>query len=559
MPMLDFLIHLAGAMMLLLFAVRMVRTGIERSFGAHFRELITGSRSRFGAAGIGAAMAIILQSSAAVALLSAGFASNGAMSFGTGLAIVLGADLGSALVVRLLSFPLDWLTPMLLALGGWLFLKSETRRWRQFGRIFMGLAFILIALHFLRSAMDPIRDSAFLPAIANYLAADFVSAFLVGATLAFVMHSSIAAILMCVTLVQIGALPFAAGLSLVLGANMGGALIPVWLARTMPPSSRRITWANAGLRGGWATALLLTLNLLPEAAALLQRGTAATLIYAHIAFNAALILLAVPGFAALDRLFTALIPEPAARAPDSLTQAPSALDPHNIAMPVLALASLKRELSRMSAIVEEMFTPLPQIYQSGSAVQIKTIRATDQRVNDCLSGIRDFVAALPDGAYSKAEKRAARDLVDYAIRLESAGDLIAKRFTTLAEDLRQSGAQFSAEGWTELTAQHASIVANMKLAGNVLISDDVASARLLKLEKDELKRADRQSRKRHLKRLKAGTANSVETSDIHLETLIAFREFNSHISSIAFPILYQNGQLLETRLINNLPEAEAAH
>ena len=46
------------------------------------------------------------------------------------------------------------------------------------------------------------------------------------------------------------------------------------------------------------------------------------------------------------------------------------------------------------------------------------------------------------------------------------------------------------------------------------------------------------------------------SSDIHLETLRAFREFNSNIAAVATPILYSNGQLLETRLIEEMPEHE---
>ena len=239
MAIVSFFINLAGATMLLLFAVRMVRTGIERSYGASFQRVMTGQNSVFQSSLAGIVLAVVLQSSAAVALLTAGFAASGLLAFSTGLALVLGGDLGSALIIQILSFNLDWLVPLLLAIGGWLFVKTEHRKARQLGRILMGIAFILISLRFLREAMDPIRDSAFLPAMAEYLARDYVTAFLVGAALAFVMHSSVAAILMCVTLVQIGAIPFAAGLSLILGANFGSAFIPVWLTRGMVISARR--------------------------------------------------------------------------------------------------------------------------------------------------------------------------------------------------------------------------------------------------------------------------------------------------------------------------------
>ena len=79
MAILGFLIQLTGATMLLLFAVRMVRTGIERAYGASFRRRITTARHPLGAAGAGTVMAIVLQSSAAVALLVAGFAASGAL------------------------------------------------------------------------------------------------------------------------------------------------------------------------------------------------------------------------------------------------------------------------------------------------------------------------------------------------------------------------------------------------------------------------------------------------------------------------------------------------
>jgi len=554
MAIVSFLISLTGATMLLLFAVRMVRTGIERSYGASFQRVLTGQRSLTQASMVGLVLAIVLQSSAAVALLTSGFAASGMLSFPTGLAIVLGGDLGSALIIQILSFKLDWLVPMLLAVGGYMFVKVEARKARQLGRILMGVAFILISLRFLREAMDPIRDSAFLPAVAGYLARDYVTAFLVGGALAFVMHSSVAAILMCVTLVQIDAIPFAAGLSLVLGANFGSAFIPVWLSRGMDLAARRIPFANLILRGTWAVVTLFAANLALRSGALGDPQGGQMLVYAHLAFNASLLVLALPLCKPLQKTMERLLPDPLVVEPEVATGLPtSVLDLTNIGPPTQALASLKRELLRMSGLVEAMFRPVLDLYQSGDKAQIRAVQALDGEVNDCLSGIRSFVAAIPPEEFGKANAKAARDMVEYAIRLETAGDVVAKRLAVLAGRMRKKDANFSDEGWMELTRLHENILANLSLASNVLISDDLESARLLSLEKTELKRAERDSRKRHLKRLQGGSSDSFETSDIHLETLRALREFNSHIAAVAYPILYQNGQLLETRLIEDMP------
>lgn len=557
MAILDVLMHLAGATMLLLFAVRMVRTGIERSMGAAFQRWLTqgGSLARSGATGV--MLALILQSSAAVALLAAGFSASGYLAFPAGLAVVLGGDLGSALIIQVLTFRLDWLVPVLLAVGGWLFVKCEARAWRQAGRVIMGVALILISLQFLRAAVAPIQDSSFLPAVAGYLARDFITAFMVGGALAFVMHSSVAAILMCVTLVQIGALPFGAGLSLVLGANLGSAFIPLWLTRGMPVAGRRIPLANLGLRGTWALLVLLVVNKALDPAALMIASPGQSLVYAHIGFNLSLLLLALPLCVVLEPVMRRVMPDPEAATDAGAHAEVSVLDPDVAAHPQQALASLKREGLRMIGLVERMFLPMQEVLQTGDSAQIRAIRAQDRAVNEALLGIRAYVAALPLDSYTKKEARAARSALEYAIRLEAAGDVLAVTFLRIAAEKRDSGVKLSKEGWGELQAMFEAVRANFNLASNVLISDDLESARLLVTEKTEMKRAERRSRKRHMERLTRGRTDSFQSSDVHLETLRALRDLNGHISAVAYPILYRNGQLLETRLIEQMPKAEA--
>ncbi len=554
MAILGFLLNLAGATMLLLFAVRMVRTGIERSFGASFQRLLTGRRSLIGAATAGVGMAIVMQSSAAVALLVAGFGGSGLLGFETGLAIVLGGDLGSALIIQVLSFRLAWLVPLLLSVGGWLFIKSEKRRVRQYGRILLGVAFILISLQFLRDAMEPIRDSAFLPAVAGYLARDFITAFIVGGALAFVMHSSVAAILMFVTLVAIGAVPLEAGISLVLGANFGSAFIPVWLTRGMPPQGRRVPYANLILRGTWAVIILVLLNKLPLHRLFVFMGPGQSLINVHVAFNFTLIVLSLPLARRLAGLAERVLPDSALPAAGDGMDEISALDPAVLDRPSLALAGLKRELLRMSALIERMAAPVMDLYANGDVEQIKALQAMDARVNEALEGVRNYVAALLEAKMSKAQRRSARELAEYAISLESAGDIVAKRLLHLAREKARKNIRFSADGWAELRSMHETVMGNIRLATNVLLSDDVESARLLVSEKSEIGRLERKSRKRHLKRLAEGGGASFESSDLHLETLRALRDLNAHFAEVAYPILYRNGQLLETRLIETLGE-----
>jgi phosphate:Na+ symporter len=554
MVILQFLISLMGAVMLLLFAVRMVQTGIERAFGASFQRVITKNDNPFSSAAMGTVLAMVLQSSAAVALLTAGFASVGTLSFPAGLAVVLGADFGSAIVVQLLSFRLDWLVPVLLAIGGWLFVKTDKRILKQAGRILLGIAFILLSLRFLRETMDPIRDSAFLPAIAAYLESDFLTAFLIGSAVAVLMHSSVAVVLMCVTLVAIEAIPLAAGISLVLGANLGSAVIPVWLSRDMNAAARRIPIANLVLRGVLAVIVLFAVNTFGLVQYITGTHAQQTVVSAHLAFNA-LLLIFLPFTHLLKTPFEQLVPtEVTPVETEENVMMISALDEAALTSPRLSFACLRREVLRMSQLVEHMMRPVMERYEDGDLDRIKATRLEDKYVNQALDDIRHYVASMPSSDMSKVETRKVRELAEYAINLETAGDIVAKRLMQLAASKASQGISFSDAGWEEIRNMHEKIVSNMTLAFDVLISEDVEAARLLMEEKNDLAKRERKSRKKHLKRIRHNEEVSLESSDLHLETLRALKDLNSQIASIAYPILYRHGQLLETRLVDEIDE-----
>ncbi|MCG7518983.1 Na/Pi cotransporter family protein [Ruegeria sp. Ofav3-42] len=555
----SFLIEIFAATMLLLFAVRLVRTGIERRFGALFQSILTRHSNSFVAGGAGMVLATILQSSAAVTVLLTGFAAAGMVTFGMALAGVLGADLGAALVIQVLSYDLGWLQPALLALGGWLYLKSERSNVRLMGRIVLGVAFILISLQFLREAVEPIRESAFLPAIAGYLEADYFSAFIVGAVLAFVMHSSVATILMCVALVQIGAIPFAAGLSLVLGANLGSAFIPIWLTRDMTVTARRIPLANLLLRGTAALVMLIVVNVAGLHDALLVTSAAQSLIFAHIGFNLAVFLVATGFVNQLEQPMALLLAEPKVEknALDQFSDALTPLGDPGGSRASVAMSSVRHELLQMITQVERMFRPVLDIYEQDDSDAISALWQQDERVNTQLTEIRRFVARMPRQNMSKAQIKTARGLVEYAIRLEAAGDVVSNRMTRTAQIKHTERTEFSAQGWKELTDLHSAILESFSLARHVLLVDDMDCARRLVLDKAEVKRMSRDSRKAHLKRLERGQTESFQSSDLHLETLRSMRDLHGHIAAIAYPILYKSGQVLETRLVMEM-DKEAA-
>ncbi len=543
------LLHLAGGVTLLLWAVRMVRTGVERSQEPTLRRVLRESKTgRFRAAAVGAGIAVLLQSSTAVAVLAAGFAGTGALSLATGLALMLGADLGSSLVVQILSIDLRWLVPLLLIGGGLLFFKGINREWRQGGRILIGVALILVSLTMISEATEPLRETEGLPAIVGYLHGDFLTAFLVGAAFTWLVHSSVASILLVAAFAAQGIVPIELAVSLMLGANLGGGLIAVGLTRNSLIEAQRIAAGNLVFRGLGAVIVLLAFHLFDTPIGWLGPDPARQLVNFHLLFNLALLVLCLPLTGPLAALIARVLkprPTPAELA-NPLAPPASCLDQTVTGVPALALASATRELLRMAEIVERMLKPLMELYETGDPEKIKQAKKLEAAVDQAQQEIKLYLARID--YKGEDEARRGNELSSFAINLEYVGDAITKTLLRLAETRRDQKLQFSPEGWRELNELHHRVMANMQLALNVLVSKDRESARQLLEEKDAMGSAERASYGEHLKRLQSGAPESIETSNIHLETVRALKTINSLFASVAYPILRETGDLLDSRL-----------
>jgi phosphate:Na+ symporter len=543
-------IKMFGAVMLLLYAVRMVRTGFERAAGPSLRRAI-GKASSGPVAGAlsGTAVAILLQSATAVAILAAGFATSGFISTAAGLAVLLGADLGSALVVQFLVFDLSWLVPMLLGGGAWLFLKLDARSAKQIGRILLGIAFILIALQMIGEATTPLKEARFMPQFAGYLAQDTPTAMAVGALLAFLVHSSVAAVLMIAALVQKTGLPQEAAIPLVLGANVGAGFVALWLTRGMDRKAKLLPLGNFVFRSTGAVLVMLALKIHDLPLAALSNDPAQQIVAVHVLFNLLLVLVCLPLTRPVAWLVERLVPDSEEAGERDRLTPQSALDKQLVGNPRLALASATRELLRMGELVEVMARPVLMMLEKGSEQEIRRLQQLDTQVNAIHSSVKLYIAEVNRGELTGEQAERSMELVGFAVNLERAGDLVAKNLLELALELQKNKISFSPEGLRELTWMHDRVLANMELALNVLVSADVASARELIAEKDKMRTLERESHNRHLERLKSKTVESMESSNAHLEVMRSLKEINSLFAAAAVPILAREGLLRDTRLV----------
>ncbi|MAY62914.1 MAG: Na+ cotransporter [Rhizobiales bacterium] len=543
------IIELAGAVALLIWASRMVRTGIERAYGDVLKDrLRLALGNSISAAATGTGLAIALQSATAVALIVSAFVASGHMLAPIGVAVLLGADLGSAIAVRILSHDLSLLTPLFLLAGTIAFRASHSRRMRQWGRIFIGLGLLFLSLRLIGEASDPLRNSHFVPLVFEYLSQDWITAFAVAALMTWLFHSSVAAVLLAASLFDRGVVPDTLILPIVFGMNFGGAVTAAVLTRHEVTEARIIPLGNVAIRGSVALVALAAQIVLDFDVSGVTRSSGETVIVAHLVFNALTLAVGLPVCGPVTRLLQRLLSGDTAF-PAAPPARISALRPEHLETPQLALDSATREVIALCDRVELMFEAVFQLLEDDDPGRAEQILHLDDEVDRMHREIKFYLARIEFGEGDRKSSRACQDLLGATIKLEQAADVISHNMLTRARKKHARGVGFSEEGWQELKAIHDEVRSNARLAFNLLVNPDVEYARELVSHKERVRKMVRDSETRHLQRLREGNDASRQTSSIHIDTMRDVKEFNSLMISLAYPVLAGAGMLRKSRLM----------
>ena len=543
----QIIIQIAGAAALLIWAVRLVRTGVERGFAAPMRIWLRHSaKSRLLAAGTGMGAAVLLQSATAVAVLVSNFVSKGGLGAATGLAILLGADVGSAIVTQLLMVRQPLLIPILLLIGVTVFLRGEGSNTRQIGRIMIGLALIFVSLDMIRGATEPMISNPGTQAVMSYLGRDLFTAFVIGAVFAWGVHSSVAAVLLFVTLTGQSILPIPAAAAMILGANLGGGLIAFVLTYSAPLASRRMVMANLILRGGGAVLTVFMIAAIPDLLTQLGATPARQAINLHLAFNVALAFVALPFVRPITVLLSRIMAEKTGS--NGVLHVTSALDPNLLDRPQRAIDCAARELLGMGQKIERMLTTVEPLYDQWNAATASLITDQDKAIKQTHLDIKLYLARLGQMGMEKDLSSRSMELASISSSLDSASDGIARIMLELAKRLDLQSVQFSAQGREEIRDFTDRVQSNVQLALNVMMNQNPAEARELVAAKEKVRKVEQKLQRNHIGRLREGLTESIETSNIHQETLRALKQINTAFSMVGHPILLKSGDLLKSRL-----------
>jgi phosphate:Na+ symporter len=536
------LLDLMGGVALLLWGLHMVQSGILRGFGSDLRQLLSKALgNRFAAFAAGLGLTTLLQSSTATALMTASFTAQGAIGLVSALAILLGANVGTTLIVQLLSFNVSAAAPALFIAGVVAFRSGARSRIKDLGRVSIGLGLVLLSLHILLNTLQPAESAPSVRVLLGAITGDPVMCILLAALLTWAAHSSVATVLLIMSLAYSTFITPPAALALVLGANLGSAINPVFEgARRGDAASYRLPVGNLLNRLVGVVLVAPFLQPIAEGLRAFQPDMAKMTAEFHMAFNVLLAVAFIGLLGPLARLLEKLFP---ARKDAADPASPRYLDESALDTPSLALADASRETLRMGDVVEVMLRQVMRALMTNDRALVREVSRMDNVVDKLDEAIKIYVTKLTRGSLDEREGHRAMEIISFTINLEHVGDIIDKNLTELAAKKIKRKFQFSSEGAEELAAFHKRILESLRIGLGVFMSGDIKEARKLIAEKVQLRNAELAAAERHFERLRAGRPETLETTSLHLDVLRDLKRIHSHICSVAYPVLEAAGEM----------------
>ena len=362
---------------------------------------------------------------------------------------------------------------------------------------------------------------------------------LLAAGMTWAAHSSVAIVLVVMSLAYSHFLAPAAALALVLGANLGSAINPLLEAgKAGDLASRRVPIGNLINRGIGVVLAVPFLPQIADALAHVQADPGRMTANFHLLFNLALAALFIGPLDLLAWLLEKILPERKRAADPS---APLYLDETAIVTPSVALACAARETLHMGDIVETMLRDAMGALMTDDRKLVAQLSRMDNAVDRLDEAIKLYVTKITRESLDEGDGRRAMEIISFTINLEHIGDIIDKNLMELAAKKIKHKYQFSKEGAAELVAFHQRILDSLKLAFGVFMSGDVKIARRLIAEKALVRDTELAAAESHLGRLREGRPESIETTSLHLDVLRDLKRIHSHICSVAYPVLEAAG------------------
>jgi phosphate:Na+ symporter len=529
------LLALFGGLALLLYGMQLIGEGLQRAAGGHLRHLLTSmTRTRLAAVASGALVTAIIQSSSATTLMLIGFVSAGLVTFRQSLGVILGADIGTTFTVQLLAFKIQELSLLLVGVGFAMTFFARRGLLKSLGQVVLGFGLIFLGMKVMNDGLAPLAENELMRQVLVALAGNQFLGLLVGAVLSAGMASSAATIGLMLSLGHQGLLPLAAAIPVVLGANIGTCATALAASLRSSSDARRVAVAHIAFKVLGVALVFPFIGHLTSLIAQSAGDVARQIANAHTFFNVAISALFLPFAPWAARVITAMVPEEERGDNPYRTRY---LDDRYLDQPALAIGQATREALRMGDVAQNMLRDAMVVLRTDNQELLEDVERRDDQLDYLDREIKLFIARLGRETMSADMAQKEIALISFIGNLENIGDIIDKNLMELARKKLYQGRRFSEAGEAELIEFHSLVSKNLERAIAGFAANDRSLAQEVLDMRPMVRQRERELRDSHLARLRRGLAESLETSEIHLDVLTNLKRISSHITALVYPIL----------------------
>jgi len=440
--------------------------------------------------------------------------------------------------VQLIAFKVQELALLLVGVGFALSFFARRGPAKSLGQVVLGFGLVFLGMRIMSEALAPVAESSLARQVLVALSSNAVLGLLVGAIFSAGMASSVATIGLILSLAQQGLLPLDGAIPVVLGANIGTCATALAASLRSTADARRVAVAHIAFKVlGVALALPFLYPLTAFIAGTAQEP-ARQIANAHTLFNVGISAVFLPWAPLAARAITAMVPEEIKSGDNPFKT--RYLDDRYLDQPSLALGQATREALRMGDVAQGMLRDAMAALRSDNQELLEDVERRDDQLDYLEREIKLFLSRLGQETMSPELNRKEIALISFIGNLENIGDIVDKNLMELARKKLYQSRRFSEAGEAELLEFHGMVSKNLERAIAGFAANDRTLAQEVLDQRPAIRQRERELRASHLARLRQGLAESLETSEIHLDVLTNLKRISSHISQLVFPILEED-------------------
>jgi len=531
--------QLASAIFIFLFGLHFLAEGLKNATQDHLKVFFDKAiKNRVFGALFGTIITGLTQSSTAVTVMTIGFVNAGLMTLLQASSIIVGANIGTTLTGHMMNIRFDAFVPILMIIGGLLFLFVKKEKTKQWGVVLFGFGLFFIGLSEMSEAMRPLRYSdAFSNAVVTLEGRIFLG-ILLGAGVTAILNSSTASKAIIISLAAAGVVDLHTSLPFIFGMNIGTCLTALISSIQANKNAKRVAIFHLLFSVIGTIMFLPFINQFADFVIWLRWPGDTTyagiqVANAHTFFNIATALVLLPFLTPILKFINLFIKDD-----DGGKEQLNLLDERFLDNPAIAFDQAFSESLRMHELAITNLEIATKALITKKTNKLNGFFDNEKEINHLEYEISNFLAMLPVEQMTEDTVAQIASMIKITSDIERIGDH-AKNIAESAQELKDEELSFSEEALEELSIMLGKTFDAVRAAYSSFEKNDIEYAATTIGFENEIDLLEEQLRDSHIARLNKKIC-STRSGLVFLDTISNLERIGDHSKNIAEYVIKSN-------------------